>query len=340
MSQTDSPMTLTSKKPALCIVGLGRMGANMARRLARAGFDLVLHDADAQVAKDLAGEINARAASDINDVARMLAPPRMVWMMVPHGRITDSVLDALLGQLDRDDIIIDGGNSHYKETMARAVRCADHGVHLLDVGTSGGVFGLERGYCLMVGGDEQSARALTPVFSALAPGLAAAERTPSRQDADDVASAEEGWLYCGPSGAGHFAKMIHNGIEYGMMQAFAEGFALLRAASSNSAFDFNIRDLAETWRRGSVVSSWILDLTADALAEPSGLAPYSAEVQDSGEGRWTVEAAVDYAVPAPVLTAALYSRFRSRQSDPTAEKILSAMRFKFGGHTAPASDTP
>ncbi len=321
----------------LGMVGLGRMGNNMVRRLQRGGHECVVYDPSA-AARDSLVDAGAAPAADLAALVAGLEAPRTVWLMVPAGAITESTIAALGELLAPGDTVIDGGNSNFNDTIARAERLEARGITMLDVGTSGGVFGLERGYCLMIGGDKAAVERHAPIFATLAPGHGEIPRTPAR--VGDVTNAEEGWLHCGVAGAGHFVKMVHNGIEYGMMQAYAEGFALFESANSEKLperrrFDLDCAAIAEVWRRGSVVSSWLLDLTADALAENPGLEGFSAQVQDSGEGRWTVEAALEQAVPAHVLTAALFARFRSRQEDAFGDKLLSAMRFKFGGHTAP-----
>ncbi len=322
------------------IIGAGRMGGNMALRLLRGGHDVTTHDPDPKAMEPIVAE-GGKAASSLADLVAALPAPRSIWLMVPHGPITDAVITQLTALLDAGDTIIDGGNSNFNSTIARAEGLAAHGINMLDVGTSGGVHGLERGYCLMIGGKTDVANRHAPIFETLAPGIGDIERTPAwERGLGSPDNAERGWLHCGPSGSGHFVKMIHNGIEYGMMQAFAEGFAVLESAGAehlpaNRRFDLDCGAIAEVWRRGSVVTSWLLDLTADALAETPDLAPYSPQVQDSGEGRWTVEAAVQQSVAAPVLTAALYERFRSRVEDGYGDRLLSAMRYKFGGHTAP-----
>lgn len=318
----------------LAMVGLGRMGSNLVRRLMRAGHACVVHDADPGAVAALVRE-GATGAADLAALVVALDAPRTVWVMLPHGEATEQTIATLGQRLSAGDAVIDGGNSFYQDDVRRAQALAARQVDYLDIGTSGGVWGLERGYCLMVGGPATCVQRLTPIFEALVPGAGALERTPRR---DGLApSAERGWLHCGPAGAGHFVKMIHNGIEYGMMQALAEGFDILRNANQPSIpaerrYHFDLADIAELWRRGSVVSSWLLDLTAQALAENRDLSNYSGVVADSGEGRWTVQAAIEEAVPAEVLTAALYTRFRSRQDHTFAEKLLSAMRHKFGGH--------
>jgi len=320
----------------IAMVGLGRMGANMVRRLLRDGHECVVYDHNPEAVEQLVTE-GASGVTSLHELAARLAPPRVIWIMLPAGEITESVVMELAGHFEAGDVIIDGGNSYYKDDVRRAQTLAARGIHYLDAGTSGGVWGLERGYCLMVGGDASAAEQLEPVFRSLAPGAAGIPPSPGRASGG---SAEQGWLYCGPSGAGHFVKMVHNGIEYGMMQAYAEGFDILRNASAESLpadqrYQLNLADIAELWRRGSVVTSWLLDLSADALARDPDLSDFSGFVQDSGEGRWTVQAAVDEAVPAEVLTAALYARFRSRQGHTFAEKLLSAMRHGFGGHVEP-----
>ena len=324
----------------LGIVGGGRMGGKMALRLLRAGHEVVIHDIDPAALEPVVVEGGIPAAS-LTGLVEALSAPRTVWVMVPHGPLTDGVVAALAQSLQPGDTLIDGGNSNFKSTISRAELLCERGIEMLDVGTSGGVHGLERGYCLMIGGDGAAVERNAPIFAALAPGSGSIERTPARLRGNvGQDTAEEGWLHCGASGAGHYVKMIHNGIEYGMMQAFAEGFALLESAGSgklpeNRRFDIDCAAVAELWRRGSVVTSWLLDLTADSLGETPDLAPYSAQVADSGEGRWTVETAVEQSIAAPVLTAALYERFRSRTNDGFGDKLLSAMRYKFGGHTAP-----
>ena len=319
----------------LGMVGLGRMGANLSRRLMRAGHEVVAFDRDAKAVAALSRD-GAVGVADLDALVAKLAAPRVVWLMLPHGAITEENVEAMASRLQRGDILIDGGNTHYPDDVRRAKALAARGIRYLDIGTSGGVHGLERGYCLMIGGERAAFEHLDPIFRALAPGRGDIDATGGRQGRDDR-RAEEGYLYCGPAGAGHFVKMIHNGIEYGMMQAIAEGFDILRNAGKSSLpedrrYDFDLADVAEVWRRGSVVSSWLLDLTAEALAESPNLSGFSGVVADSGEGRWTVQAAIDEAVPAEVLTAALFTRFRSRQDHTFAEKVLSAMRSKFGGH--------
>lgn len=317
------------------VVGLGRMGANISRRLMRAGHSTVVWDANASAVDGL-GKDGATSAANLADlVAKLSGGPKTVWIMLPHGKITEDTIDALSGMLGKGDIIIDGGNTYYKDDVRRGQTLAAKGIRYLDVGTSGGVWGLERGYCLMIGGDTDAVTHLDPIFKALAPGLGSIERTSGREGRDP--RAEYGYIHAGPVGAGHFVKMIHNGIEYGMMQAMAEGFDILKHRASPKLpeaerFDLNVGDIAEVWRRGSVVTSWLLDLTASALATDEGLDGFSGHVDDSGEGRWTIEAAIEEAVPADVLAASLFVRFRSRQEHTFAEKVLSAMRFGFGGH--------
>ena len=320
------------------VVGLGRMGANISRRLMKAGHSTVVWDASQKAVEALGGD-GATAASGLQDLcAKLTDSPKAVWVMLPHGKITQDTIDTLSGLLSKGDIIIDGGNTYYKDDIRRGKALAEKGLRYLDVGTSGGVWGLQRGYCLMIGGDTDAVKYLDPIFATLAPGIGTIERTPGREGRD--ARAEHGYIHAGPVGAGHFVKMIHNGIEYGMMQAMAEGFDIMRNKSSaklpeDERFDLNMGDIAEVWRRGSVVTSWLLDLTADALAKDEKLDAFSGEVEDSGEGRWTVEAAIEEAVPADVLAASLFTRFRSRQQHTFAEKVLSAMRFGFGGHMEP-----
>jgi 6-phosphogluconate dehydrogenase len=318
----------------LGMVGLGRMGSNMVRRLIRGGHDCVVFDLNPESVKRLTDE-GARGATSLEPFVNQLSKPRAVWVMVPAGEPTEQTVMALAERLDRADIIIDGGNSYYKDDVRRAKILKEKGIHYVDVGTSGGIWGVERGYCLMTGGEADVIKRLDPIFKTLAPGRGEIPRTPGREKLEGTA--EEGYLHCGPSGAGHFVKMIHNGIEYGLMQAYAEGFDILRNANSKELsedlrYDFNFADIAEVWRRGSVVASWLLDLTAMALVENPTLSNYSGFVQDSGEGRWTIVAAIEEAVPADVLSASLYTRFRSRQEHTFAEKVLSAMRQKFGGH--------
>jgi 6-phosphogluconate dehydrogenase len=313
------------------VIGLGRMGGNIVRRLMKAGHSCVVYDANATAGQALAGE-GAVAAASVPDLIKALGEsPRTVWVMLPAGKVTESMVAQLGSLMHAGDAIIDGGNTMFKDDVRRARELKPKGIHYLDVGTSGGVWGLSRGYCLMIGGDAESVNHLDPIFSALAPGLGTIERTDGREKLDS--RAERGYIHAGPVGAGHFVKMIHNGIEYGMMQAFAEGFDIMknRASSklpSDERYDLNLADIAEVWRRGSVVTSWLLDLTASALAKDAKLEHFSGNVEDSGEGRWTIEEAV----PADVLAASLFVRFRSRQQHTFAEKVLSAMRLGFGGH--------
>jgi 6-phosphogluconate dehydrogenase len=316
------------------MVGLGRMGANMTRRLLRGGHQLVVSDLSPDAVKQIAGE-GAVGSTSLEDLIAKLTPPRAVWIMVPAGGPTEQTVQRLAQHLKPGDAIIDGGNSYFKDDVRRAKELTPKGIHYVDVGTSGGVWGLERGYCMMIGGPKEAVQRLNPIFRTLAPGRGDIPRTPGRERLPGTA--EEGYIHCGPSGSGHFVKMVHNGIEYGIMQAYAEGFDIFKNATSRELpedirYDLNLADIAEVWRRGSVVSSWLLDLTAMALAENPTLSEYEGFVQDSGEGRWTIQAAVEEAVPADVLTAALYVRFRSRQQHTFAEKMLSAMRQKFGGH--------
>ncbi|HEY3045222.1 MAG TPA: decarboxylating 6-phosphogluconate dehydrogenase [Vicinamibacterales bacterium] len=313
----------------LGLVGLGRMGGNMTRRLVAGGHEIVVWDRSTEAVRTLASA-SATGSSSLADLVSRLAPPRAVWLMVPAGDPTEQTVTALGEVLQQGDTIIDGGNSHYKDDVRRAATLATRGIHYLDVGTSGGVWGAERGYCLMVGGPQHAAARLTPIFRTLAPGQGS--QPPSRGLDASKTTAHEGFLYCGPSGAGHFVKMIHNGIEYGLMQSYAEGFDILEHAS----YDLNLGEIAELWRRGSVVSSWLLDLAALALASDPELEAFAGKVADSGEGRWTVDAAIEEEVPADVLTAALYARFRSRRDHTFGEKLLSALRAQFGGHVEPS----
>jgi 6-phosphogluconate dehydrogenase len=321
------------------IVGAGRMGGNMALRLLRGGHHVAIQDiAPAAYARIV--DAGATGWTTLAELVGQLTAPRTVWLMVPAGAITDQAVASLSDLLEPGDTVIDGGNSHFKDSVARAAMFAQKQIDFLDVGTSGGVFGLERGYCLMVGGAAAAVERNAPIFATLAPGAGEIPRTPARSARKSGDTAEQGWLHCGPAGAGHYVKMVHNGIEYGMMQAYAEGFALLATADSPGVpeerrYDLDCAAIAELWRRGSVVTSWLLDLSADALADNPDLAPYSPQVQDSGEGRWTVEAALEQEVSTPVLTMSLYERYRSRLSDGFGDRLLSAMRFKFGGHTAP-----
>jgi 6-phosphogluconate dehydrogenase len=328
------------------MVGLGRMGANMVRRLLRGGHGCVVHDVSVAAVETLARE-GAVGATALDDFVHRLAKPRVIWLMVPAG-VVDPTLASLVPYLERGDIVIDGGNSFYRDDVDRAGRLARDGLHYVDCGTSGGVLGLERGYCLMIGGEPDVVRHLDPIFATLAPGTGDAPPTPGREQRGGTA--EQGYLHCGPSGAGHFVKMVHNGIEYGLMAAYAEGFNILRHADVGKRahatdaettplrdpayyqYDFDLADVAEVWRRGSVVASWLLDLTAAALAGDPHLERFTGRVSDSGEGRWTLDAAVDEAVPAHVLAAALFERFSSRGEAEFQDRLLSAMRFEFGGH--------
>ena len=330
----------------LGMIGLGRMGANMVRRLLNAGHQAVVFDMSPQAVEELVKE-KAVGASSLQDFVQKLQTPRAIWLMVPAAVVDRSLAD-LLPLLDAGDIVIDGGNSYYVDDIRRAHELATKKLHYVDVGTSGGVWGLERGYCMMIGGEPEVVKRLDPIFAALAPGAGAIDRTPGRAAASGTA--EQGYLHCGPNGAGHFVKMVHNGIEYGIMAAYAEGLNILKNADIGKhthevdaettplrnpeqyQYDLNIADVAEVWRRGSVISSWLLDLTAAALVQDPQLAKFAGRVSDSGEGRWTIKAAIDEAVPAPVLSAALYSRFSSRGEAEFQDKILSAMRYQFGGH--------
>ncbi|MFL5908711.1 MAG: phosphogluconate dehydrogenase (NAD(+)-dependent, decarboxylating) [Solirubrobacterales bacterium] len=331
----------------LGMVGLGRMGANIVRRLMRDGHDCVVYDHTAAHVEDLAGE-GATGAASLKELAEKLDPPRAVWAMVPAGEITEQVVHDVADVLESGDAIIDGGNSYYRDDIRRAAEFAEQGIDYIDVGTSGGVFGLERGYCLMIGGPDAAVERLDPIFASAAPGVESAGRTPGRKG--DPSAAENGYLHCGPSGAGHFVKMVHNGIEYGVMAAYAEGLNILKNANAGKVeremdaetaplehpeyyqYDLEIPEIAEVWRRGSVIGSWLLDLTAAALQESPDLADFTGRVSDSGEGRWTSIAAIEEGVPAGVLTTALYERFASRDLDDFADKVLSAMRKQFGGH--------
>jgi len=323
----------------LGMIGLGRMGGNMVRRLMRGGHKCVVFDLNPDNIKNLASE-GASGATSMEDFVTKLAKPRAVWVMVPAGAATESTVMKLAGLMEPGDTIIDGGNSYFKDDVRRSKVLKDHGLHYLDVGTSGGVWGIERGYCMMIGGSKESFQRLDPIFRTLAPGQGDIAPTPGRQGKKPTA--EQGYLYCGPSGAGHFVKMVHNGIEYGLMQAYAEGFDIMRNANStdlpeDQRYQFDLPDIAELWRRGSVVGSWLLDLTAMALTEDPSLTRFTGTVQDSGEGRWTIMAAIEEAVPCDVLSASLYTRFRSRQDHTFAEKMLSGMRNKFGGHVERAA---
>jgi 6-phosphogluconate dehydrogenase len=321
----------------LGMIGLGRMGGNIVRRLMKSGHSAVVYDKDIKAVADLAAE-GAQGASTLEGFVASLTKPRTAWVMLPAGRITETTIETLATLMQADDVIIDGGNTFWQDDVRRGKALRERGIHYVDVGTSGGVWGLERGYCMMIGGDKAVVGRLDPILAALAPGAGEIPRTPGREGRDP--RIEQGYIHAGPVGAGHFVKMIHNGIEYGLMQAYAEGFDILRNANAatlpaDHRFDLDIADIAEVWRRGSVIPSWLLDLTASALAESPALSEYSGFVEDSGEGRWTVNAAIDEAVPAEVLTAALFARFRSRKEHTFAEKILSAMRAGFGGHKEP-----
>jgi len=330
----------------LGMIGLGRMGTNMVRRLRKAGHQCVVYDVQAEAVQALAKE-GAVGATSLEDLAKKLKSPRAVWMMVPAA-VVDPTLKTLVPFLESDDVIIDGGNSYYHDDLRRAADLKPKGIHYVDVGTSGGVWGAERGYCLMIGGEETAVQRVDPIFAALAPSIDEAPRTPGREKLGGTA--EHGYLHCGPSGAGHFVKMVHNGIEYGMMAAYAEGLNILKHANAGKEkrtvdaettplrhpelylYDLNLADVAEVWRRGSVIASWLLDLAAIALLDSPDLAKFAGRVSDSGEGRWTIAAAIDESVPAPVLSAALYERFSSRGEADFADKLLSALRYQFGGH--------
>ncbi|HEX2392519.1 MAG TPA: decarboxylating 6-phosphogluconate dehydrogenase [Solirubrobacterales bacterium] len=331
----------------LGIVGLGRMGANMARRLMRDGHTIVAYDVNPDAVSQLEGE-GAQGASSLRDLAAKLSAPRSVWVMVPAGEITERTVEDVAAVLEGGDAIVDGGNSYYRDDIRRAAKVGEKGIDYVDCGTSGGVFGLRRGYCLMIGGPDGAVERLDPIFASLAPGVDAAERTPGR--GGDPSPAENGYLHCGPNGAGHFVKMVHNGIEYGIMAAYAEGLNILENANAGKVkreadaetapleqpeyyqYDLDLPEIAEVWRRGSVIGSWLLDLTAAAMRESPDLSDFAGRVSDSGEGRWTSIAAIDEGVPSPVLTAALYERFSSRGLGDFGDKVLSAMRKQFGGH--------
>jgi 6-phosphogluconate dehydrogenase len=332
----------------LGMIGLGRMGANMVRRLIKAGHQCVVFDRSPASVAELVKD-GAVGAASLDELVQKLKPPRPVWLMIPAGFV-DSMLSDLTAKLSKNDIVIDGGNSYYIDDIRRAAELKTKGLHYVDVGTSGGVWGLERGYCQMIGGEDAIVRGLDPIFAALAPPLDSAPRTPGREKVNPPGTAEHGYLHCGPNGAGHFVKMVHNGIEYGVMAAYAEGLAILRNANVGRhmekvdaettplrnpeyyQYELNLCDISEVWRRGSVIASWLLDLTAASLVEDGKLSKFSGRVSDSGEGRWTIKAAIDEAVPAPVLTTALYERFSSRGEADFADRLLSAMRFQFGGH--------
>jgi 6-phosphogluconate dehydrogenase len=336
----------------LGMVGLGRMGANMARRLMRDGHRLVVFDVNPDAVSELAGE-GAEGASSLEDLAAKLSAPRSVWVMVPAGEITEKTVEEVAAVLDSGDAIIDGGNSYYRDDIRRAGKVGEQGIDYVDCGTSGGVFGLDRGYCLMIGGPDGAVQRLDSVFASLAPGVESAERTPGRSGEPNAA--ENGYLHCGPNGAGHFVKMVHNGIEYGVMAAYAEGLNILKNANAGKVqreadaetapleqpeyyqYDLDLPEVTEVWRRGSVIGSWLLDLTAASMQESADLSEFEGRVSDSGEGRWTSIAAIDEGVPAPVLTTALYERFASRGLDDFADKVLSAMRKQFGGHDEKSS---
>ena len=318
----------------VAVIGLGRMGANISRRLMRGGHQVVAFDRNADSVRDLAAE-GATGVGSLEEAAGHLEAPRIFWLMLPAGGPTEDTVAALRTILKAGDVVIDGGNTFFKDDVRRAKACAEIGIHYVDVGTSGGIWGLDRGYCLMIGGEKQVVEMLGPIFEALAPGYGSIPRTPGREGVDD--RAERGYIHAGPVGAGHFVKMVHNGIEYGLMQAYAEGFDILKGRSNprlpeGERFDLNLPDIAEVWRRGSVISSWLLDLCALGLARDHDLAGFSGTVADSGEGQWTVDAAMEEAVPANVLTTALFARYRSRMDHSFADKLLSAMRFGFGGH--------
>ncbi|PCG13650.1 MULTISPECIES: phosphogluconate dehydrogenase (NAD(+)-dependent, decarboxylating) [Sphingomonas] len=321
----------------LVMIGLGRMGGNMARRLLQAGHEIVAYDRDEGAVAKLA-EAGAIAATSLEDARGKAGSPAIWWVMLPHGEITDTTITAIAEHGAAGDIVIDGGNSFYKDDIRHARALADKDMHFVDVGTSGGVWGLERGYCMMIGGPDEVVRRLDPIFAALAPGAGTIPRTAGRDGNDTVdPRAEKGYIHAGPAGAGHFVKMVHNGIEYGLMQAYAEGFDVLKGKASDhlpegERYDLNLADIAEVWRRGSVISSWLLDLSAQALAKDAHLDGFSGNVADSGEGQWTIEAAMEEAVPVNVLTTALFARYRSRVEHTFGEKVLSAMRFGFGGH--------
>jgi 6-phosphogluconate dehydrogenase len=346
MNQTSWEVFRTGEFMQLGMIGLGRMGANMVRRLIKKGHDCIVFDMSPQTVSALAKE-NAVGATSLQDLAKKLKTPRAVWLMVPAAVVDQTIAD-LLPHLEAGDILIDGGNSYYIDDIQRAKELVPKQIHYVDVGTSGGVWGLERGYCMMIGGEKEVVQHLDPIFSALAPGIGDIPRTPGHEKLDDTA--EQGYLHCGPNGAGHFVKMVHNGIEYGIMAAYAEGLSVLRSANvgkreskvdaettplrnpEHYQYDLDLRNIAEVWRRGSVIASWLLDLTATALIQDPALSKFAGRVSDSGEGRWTIKAAIDEAVPTPILTASLYERFSSRGEADFADKLLSAMRYEFGGH--------
>jgi 6-phosphogluconate dehydrogenase len=338
----------------LGMIGLGRMGANMVRRLIEGGHQCVVFDMSPKVVKELTQE-KAIGASSLADLVKKLQKPRAVWLMVPAG-VVDKTITDLLPLLEKGDTLIDGGNSYYIDDIRRAKELAEKGIHYVDVGTSGGIWGLERGYCMMIGGEVEAVQRLDPIFARLAPGAGDIARTPGREKANGTS--EQGYLHCGPNGAGHFVKMVHNGIEYGIMAAYAEGLGILRSANvgkrqdltvdaettplrdpEHYQYDLNLSDIAEVWRRGSVIASWLLDLSASALIKDPNLEGFQGRVSDSGEGRWTIKAGIDEAVPTPVLTAALYERFSSRGEADFADKLLSALRYEFGGHMEKAAVT-
>jgi 6-phosphogluconate dehydrogenase len=321
------------------MIGLGRMGGNMARRLMRAGHECVVFDLSPSNVENLARD-GAKGSTSLDDFVKKLTKPRAAWVMVPAGKATEDTVMTLASKMEPNDIIIDGGNSYFKDDVRRSLALKSKGIRYVDVGTSGGVWGIDRGYCLMIGGEKSAVDHLEPAFKTLAPGMGNIPSSPGREKIKSTA--ENGYLHCGPSGAGHFVKMVHNGIEYGIMQAYAEGFDIFKNSTSkevdeNHRYELNLPDIAELWRRGSVVGSWLLDLTAMALAENPSLSNFTGNVADSGEGRWTLMAAIEEAVPCEVLSAALYTRFRSRQDHTFAEKMLSAMRNKFGGHVERAA---
>jgi 6-phosphogluconate dehydrogenase len=322
------------------MIGLGRMGGNMVRRLLRGGHECVVYDRNPDVTATFVAE-GAAGAATLDEFVAQLQPPRTAWLMVPAGDPTEGLVQELGKRMEKGDVIVDGGNSYFKDDVRRGQTLAEKGIYYVDAGTSGGVWGLERGYCLMVGGERAAVERLDPIWKTLAPGRGDVPPAPGREGKQSTA--EEGYLHCGPVGAGHFVKMVHNGIEYGLMQAYAEGFDIFRNANLPSLpegqrYDLDLADIAEVWRRGSVVSSWLLDLTASALAENPDLSNFTGVVQDSGEGRWTVLAAIEEAVPVHVLAASLFDRFRSRQEHTFGDKVLSAMRYKFGGHVEPPAD--